>query len=61
MKKSDAVWLEINTDSIFRTEEEIGVENLKDLDVPEKYKEKFIEMDKLYLEEENKNKVEEIK
>lgn len=33
----------------FRTEEEIGHDNLKDLEVPEEYKEKFEAMDKEFL------------
>lgn len=38
---------------IFRTEEEIGLDNLKEVEVPAEYKEKFHKMDKDYLEEDN--------
>ncbi|XP_011503090.1 PREDICTED: protein HGH1 homolog [Ceratosolen solmsi marchali] len=38
-------------DILIKTEEEIGVDNLKDIEVPEVYKEKFNELDKLYLED----------
>lgn len=33
----------------FRTEEEIGVDNLKDVEVPEEYKEKFHKMDQDFI------------
>lgn len=36
-------------DILIRTEEEIGVDNLKDLDVPEEYKEKFHKMDQDFI------------
>jgi hypothetical protein len=36
---------------ISRTEEEIEVDNLKEVKVPEEYIDKFNDMDKLYLED----------
>ncbi|XP_014204089.1 protein HGH1 homolog [Copidosoma floridanum] len=39
-------------DILIKTEEEIGLDNLKKVEVPEEYKEKFLQMDRLYLEDE---------
>ncbi|XP_058805971.1 protein HGH1 homolog [Phymastichus coffea] len=37
-------------DILIKTEEEIGLDNLKEIEIPEEYKKKFYEMDKQYIE-----------
>lgn len=52
-KKNALLACENVVDILIRTEEEIGLDNLKDVEVPPEYTEKFHQMDKDFINSDN--------